>query len=201
LSGRRGYRLKSRVLELSRGYQHRDELIDAAIPFLQAFTQKHKWPVTLSTFESDAMVSKYSTLKNSPLSIEADKKWLRTPVTSSAVGLAWLAFCPEDEKQIVINTLAKTQRKSEFLARDKSRLQEILAQVKEDGYATNLFEANPGIGIAVPILSGEFAEAAVLCRCYRKAVSIEVALEQYLPDLRRLAGDVGAFAGTDPFCA
>lgn len=190
LDGRGGYRLKSRVLELSRGFEFRDEIVVAAIPHLQAFTRKHKWPVTIATFDTDAMMPKYTTMKHSPLTIEADMKRLRTPVTSSALGLAWLAFRPEDEQELVIDTLARTRRKSEFLARDRSKLGGILARVQKDGYATNLFDSNPGVGLAVPVLKDGLANAAVIVRCYRNAVPLDQAIERYLPDLQSLALNV-----------
>lgn len=190
LDKRGGYRLKPRVLELSRGFEYRDEIVVAAIPHLQAFTRKHKWPVTIATFDTDAMLPKYTTMKHSPLTVEADLERSRTPVTTSAIGLAWLAFRPEDEQEIVINTLAGTRRKSEFLARDRSKLNDILARIQKDGYATNLFDSNPGVGLAVPILKNGLASAAVIVRCYRGAVSQSQAIERYLPDLQSLALDV-----------
>lgn len=187
LGSRGGYRLQSRVLELSRGFEYRDEIVVAAIPHLQAFTQKHKWPVTIATFDTDAMMPRYTTMKHSPLTVEADLKRSRTPVTTSAIGLAWLAFRPEDEQELVINTLSRTRRKSEFLSRDRSKLRDILMRVKKDGYARNLFDSNPGLGLAVPVLKDGLAAAAVIVRYYRNAVSPDQAIERYLPDLQSLA--------------
>lgn len=190
LEGRGGYCLKSRVLELSRGFESRDEIVVKAIPHLRSFTRKHKWPVTLMIFDTDAMVAKYTTMKHSPLTIEADMKRSRTPVTSSAMGLAWLAFRPEDEQEFVINALALSKRKSEFLARDRSKLNDILARVRKDGYATTLFDSNPAVGLAVPVLKSGLAIAAVIMRCYRNAIPLDQAIDRYLPDLQSLTSAI-----------
>lgn len=190
LDGRGGYRLMSRVLELSRGFEYRDEIVVAAIPHLQAFTRKHKWPVTILVFDTDAMVPKYTTMKQSPLSYEPDMKRSRLPVTASAMGLAWLAFRPEDERELVINALALSKRKSEFLTRDRSKLSDILARVRKDGYATTLFDSNPAVGLAVPVLKNGLAIAAVIMRCYRNAIPLDQAIERYLPGLQSLASAI-----------
>ena len=189
LEARRGYRLKSRVLRLSQGYEYNDEIVAAAIPHMQVFTLRHKWPVTISIFDTDFMVPKYTTMKHTPLTIGEDKKHSRLPVTASAMGLAWLAFRPKDEQEMVITSLARSRRKAEFLARDKSRLAEILSDIQAKGFATNLFESNPGTGIAVPVLDQGGSVASIILRVYRNAVSMEEAIERYLSDLKGLAED------------
>jgi IclR family mhp operon transcriptional activator len=155
-----------------------------------AAIRKHKWPVTVLVFETDAMVPKYTTMNQSPLSYEPDMKRSRLSVTASAMGLAWLAFRPEDEQEIVISTLARSRRKSEFLARDKPKLRGMLERVRKDGYATSLFDPGPAMGVAVPVLNGGLANAAVLMRCYRNAMPLDQAIERYLPDLLETASAI-----------
>jgi IclR family mhp operon transcriptional activator len=190
LDGRGGYCLKSRVLALSRGFEFRDQIVVTAIPHLRSFTRKHKWPVTIAIFDTDAMVPKYTTMKHSPLSNEPDMKSSRTPVTTSAVGQAWLAFRPKDERDHVINTLVGLQRKFEFPAEGRTRLNKMLSRARQSGYAKTPIEMGKAVGLAVPVLKDGLAIAAITMRYYRSAMPFDRAIERYLPDLQGLASAV-----------
>ena len=57
-------------------------------------------------------------------------------VLGTAVGRAYLAFCPSKERQRVINLLRLSSRPEDRLAREPEKLNEILAATRTRGYGT-----------------------------------------------------------------
>lgn len=61
-----------------------------------------------------------------------------TPInwTLSAVGRAYLAHCPDSEREKILAVLRKSALPENRLARDDKRLQQILGETRSRGYAT-----------------------------------------------------------------
>jgi IclR family mhp operon transcriptional activator len=104
---RKGYMLGERVLNLSSGYRSRDAIVEAGRRHLAVFTTTHKWPVSLATLEIDSMRVRVSTGAESPFATAADRARLnrRVPLLASAHGWAYLAFCSDDEREIILSLL------------------------------------------------------------------------------------------------
>lgn len=104
-----GYTLTERVLRLSSGFRHADLVVEASRPFLSALTAEHKWPVALATLDHEAMLVRISTRHQSPFSTDPD--WLnrRLPMLVSALGRAYLAFCPAEERRLILAALKSSK--------------------------------------------------------------------------------------------
>jgi hypothetical protein len=61
-----------------------------------------------------------------------------TPVNwmLSAVGRAYLAYCPESERQKIVTLLRKLDKPENRIARDGRRVDRILAETRANGYGT-----------------------------------------------------------------
>src|SRR5918999_872484 len=63
-----GYQVTSRVSALSSGYHGAPMVIEAARPWAIDITRKLKWPVSVALLEKDAVVVRFSTIPDSPMS-------------------------------------------------------------------------------------------------------------------------------------
>ena len=64
------------------------------------FTREHVWPVSLFTFEAGKMLVRDTTHRLSALSIDYGMVGRRMAMLRTAGGLAYLAFCPDNERKV-----------------------------------------------------------------------------------------------------
>lgn len=191
--GRRiGYRLTEQVLNLSDGFQIRDQIIAGAIPLMHDFTKQHKWPVALATFEQNSIVLKYSTMQQSPLSYDFVNLNSRISIARSALGLAYLANRPGDEQSLIIDTLTNSDDSEDFQFRSHKDVKDLMSDILLKGYASTP-QSVPDtkvMGIAVPVLKNGYAEAVLTLRYYYSAMRFEDAIDRYLTALQQLAENI-----------
>jgi len=183
-----GYTLTERVLRLSSGFRYNDLVVEAARPFLSALTAEYKWPVALATFDRDAMLVRISTRHESPFSTDTD--WLnkRLPMLVSALGRTYLAFCPEEERRLILALLRSSRAAVNAQARDEKHIASLLSAIHKRKYATTApMRGDPAIGIAVPVMNGESVSACITMRYLGVAMSEAEAVRRYLAPMQRAA--------------
>jgi IclR family mhp operon transcriptional activator len=198
---RKGYMLGERVLNLSSGFRSRDLVVEAARPLITAFTAKHKWPVSLATLEIDSMRVRASSGADSPFATSADRARLnrRVPLLVSAHGRAYLAFCPDDERDIIMALLRASARGDDFSARDAHYVASAIETIKRTGYAmTAPLPGDPAIGLSVPVLDDARVLATISLRYLGKAMTEAEVARRYLVPLRSLATAIADAAGRRP---
>jgi len=129
VSREQGYRLTDRVLGLAESIRFVDHLVDAAIPHMSGFTEEHGWPLYLATISQGAIVIRHSTAPESPMAFEGAGLNLRRPVLISALGRAWLAFCPAEERRAILRDIGGLTRRQE------AALDTVLERVRREGVA------------------------------------------------------------------
>jgi IclR family mhp operon transcriptional activator len=129
VSREQGYRLTERVLGLAGSIRFVDHLVDAAIPHMSRFTSEHGWPLYLATLSYGSITIRHSTAPESPMAFEEAALNTRRPVLISALGRAWLAFCPEEERRNILRDIGGLTRRQE------ATLGQVLERVRRDGYA------------------------------------------------------------------
>ncbi len=174
-----GYRLTDRVLGLAQGIRFIDHFVDAAAPHMHRFTEKHGWPLYLGTISHRAITIRYSTAAESPMSFERLALQRRSPVLSSALGRAWLAFCSDEERRATLRDLG---------VRHDARLAAAFARIRRDGHAFTILP-RPGRlqGIAVAIRNRHRVLGCVSMRFTRSAMSEAEAGARYGAPLTALA--------------
>lgn len=193
LPRRGGYALTERVLRLSSGFRHADRVVEAARPFLTALTAEHRWPVALATFDNDAMVVRASTRHESPFSTDPDLLNRRLPMLISALGRAYLAFCPHEERELILAVLRKTNAPGDAPARDEKYMTAMIAGIRKRGYATTApLRGDPAMGLAVPIMEGERVAAAITMRYIGSTMNEAEAARRYLAPMRAAAAAIAA---------
>ncbi|HCX67771.1 DNA-binding transcriptional regulator [Parvibaculum sp.] len=188
-----GYELTERVLRLSSGFRHKDLVVEAARPFLSALTAEHKWPVALATLDHDAMLMRLSTRHESPFSTDPD--WLnrRLPMLISALGRAYLAFCPDEERRLLLAMIRSSNATVNAQARDEKYVSSMLATIRERGYATTApMKGDSSMGIAVPVRSNGKVAACITIRYIGSTMSEAHAIKRYLAPMQRAADGIAA---------
>lgn len=182
-----GYQVTVRVKSLSSGF-HRDPLVvEAARPWAIALTRQLTWPVAIAMLERDAVAVRFSTIPDSPISPFHATLNRRLSLASSALGLAYLAFCPEEERTVLIS-MAQQSDKS-FAGREAGWLDWRILRARETGFA----ERDPGVEprnsgtIAVPIMSGNRVIATIGLTYFKVAVDDAKVAEEFAPILRDTA--------------
>lgn len=192
VSRRAGYSLAERVLRLSSGFRHADRVVEAAKPFLHALTATHKWPVALATFDGDAMFVRAGTRHHSPFSTDSDFLNQRLPMLVSALGRAYLAFCPEDERRTILDVLRASTASADAAARDVTYVERLIAGIRARGYASTApIPGDPAMGLAVPVMTGGQVAACMTMRYLGSAMTETEAARRYLAPMRQAAAAIG----------
>jgi IclR family mhp operon transcriptional activator len=187
VSREQGYRLTDRVLGLSESIRFVDHLIDAAMPHMSRFTSEHGWPLYLATLSYGAITIRHSTAPESPMAFEGAGLNARRPVLISALGRAWLAFCPDEERRNILRDIGGLTRRQE------AALQQALARIRRDGYAFTQPPRPMRIhGMAVPIPQGERMLGSLSMRFPRSAMSEAEVARRFVPPLQAVARAIAA---------
>jgi IclR family mhp operon transcriptional activator len=152
------YRLTRQVYNLSKGFQDETWIEDSWFE-LMALTKTVIWPVDLLTLEAATMVVRRSTHPHSPLSIDYAMVGRRWPITQSAAGRAYLAFCPEPERELILD-LPKAFPGISSAFVERGTLLKQLEQTRVQGFGTRMGGMMPRTAsISTPVLIGD----TVLC--------------------------------------
>lgn len=147
------YRLTHGVRLLSDGFLDDEWITEIAGPMMAEFTRKHVWPVSLFTFEAGKMLVRDTTHRMSALSIDYGMVGKRMGMLRTAGGLAYLAFCPENERKAILDLLAQSSDPDDQPARDAHMLEGLFKSIRSAGYARQERLINPkAASISVPIV-------------------------------------------------
>lgn len=192
ISRRAGYRLTPQVLFLSRGFRFDDHVVEVALPYMDAFTRKYKWPVALATLKGARMQVHYGTQGLSPFSYDPDvRRPSRIPLLQSALGRAYLAFCPEVERELLLRLLEQSDKRPDREAKDGNFIARLIADIRGKGYATMApIPGETANGVAVPILKDDAVLACLTLRFYDAAMSEREAAGRYAEPLHAMAKQI-----------
>jgi len=181
------YRVTAKTLALSTGFDAADDLMAVAKPILAAFREEHAWPADLAIFDRDAMVVIDTSKAPGTLSLNRGIG-SRLPVMPTALGRAYLAFCPEDERREITERLARSDDANEKLAKDPGKRDAILDLAHQLGYATSdqEFQKSARV-IAVPLFSNKDLLACVNMMTVSAAMTLQQAEHSFAPLLKKLA--------------
>jgi IclR family mhp operon transcriptional activator len=196
------YRISWNLARLGRKRDRYDRVAEAAAPVLDRLCQKVSWPSDLMVPAGDHLEVRETSRTQSPFMIYYNRDRVGMPVNwlLSAVGRAYLAYCPESERRKVVALLRKSDRPENWLAREPARLDEILSETKMRGYGLRdqTFGGGPygmqspdGLaGIAVPLLDRGRVHGVINIIWPRSARTIEDMVTQCLPDLQAAASEI-----------
>lgn len=179
-------------------------IAEAAVPVLDRLCRKVLWPSDLMVPAGNHMERCETSQAHSPFFPHRTQRnrvgqpvgWLLT-----GVGRAYLAFCPEPERERILRRLRKSKKPEDRLARYPKRLDQILAETRARGYATRdpMFTGgtyggparNDGLAsIAVPLLGHRNVYGSLNILWIKSAFSVEQFAERHLADLQQAASEI-----------
>jgi IclR family mhp operon transcriptional activator len=177
---------------------------EAAAPILDRLCQKVRWPSDMMVPAGDHMERRETSQPSSPFSLNAIHRnrvgqpvgWLLT-----GVGRAYLAFCPERERETILQMLRKSSKPEDQLARQPDRLNRILAETRARGFATRDPSFTGGHyggvpmddglqAIAVPLHDRTKVHGSINILWIKAAFTVEEFAARHLDDLRSAAAEI-----------
>ena len=197
------YRISSDLLGISPRSTRFTRIAEVAGPVLDRLCRKVLWPSDLMLPASDHMQIAETSQPVTPFVLKVSPIGAHVNYVMSAVGRAYLAYCPDKEREEIIARLRKSRKLVDRLARDPKQLDRILDETRKRGYA--LRDSSFGGGtygrepidegvsaIAVPLRDGKQVHGSINILWIRTAYSIEDFAATHLRDLQNAAAEIVA---------
>jgi IclR family mhp operon transcriptional activator len=187
-----GYQVTSLVRSLSAGFHGDPLVVEAARPWAIAFTRKFQWPVAVAVLDGDAVAVRFSTIPDSPVSPFHATINMRLQLMSRALGRAYIAFCPPNERNLLLDMLATSKDPEAAAARDRNAALTLLAMIRRAGFAERsaMVEPKSSSTIAVPVMMGRKVLATVGVTYFTSALPNAEATARYVPLLKEMAKNI-----------
>lgn len=189
-----GYVVTARVLSLSSGYDRGKRLVQLATPVLNEFRTAMPWPSDLAVFDGEAMVILETSRNPGTLALNRPVG-TRLPVTSSALGRAYLAHTDKAERDAI---LAKAFDASDDQRQHRLALEAELSRYRQQGFSENDQSLSKNTrGIGVPIIVGGEVAACINTIVLSEALSMEEVVERCVSPLQSVAKKIEASLAAD----
>jgi len=186
------FRVTRRALSLGDGYDASILVAQAAGPILLDLGKRFVWPFDLSVYESAAMVIQETTHALSPLSIDRGMTGRRLPMLRTSAGRAYLAWCGEQERSVVLRHLVRLDEPEDRPFLEPRALDRMLAETRARGHATRdggEFNAKTA-SVAVPIVRDATIIGCLSVIWIRTAMAIDEAKSQFVAPLKDAAAQI-----------
>jgi IclR family mhp operon transcriptional activator len=157
------------------------------------------WPSDLAVYRHGAMEILDTSRRLTPFVINHAGIGLRIPILQSGLGLAWLAYCSEDERKAALAIMMASDNPYDRPVREPGVADEAIAETRARGYAVRAKGYQPRrhmtqentCGIALPIFASGRVVATVNLVWILSALDVETFVGRYLQDLRGAAEEIG----------
>lgn len=186
------FRVTRRASSLGDGYDPSIVICQVAAPVLADLGRRLVWPVDLSTYENAAMVIQETTHARSPLSIDRGMIGRRLPMLRTSTGRAYLSFCPDAEREIILKHLRRNDEAEDRPFLQEPALSAMIEHTRARGYAIrDAGEYNPKTSsIAVPIRGPDHLLGCISLIWIRSALELPEAIAQFLEPMRQAAASL-----------
>lgn len=194
-SSRKRYRPTALVQSLSHGYQDHSNLVDLARSELETLTNKHFWPLSLTTRVGLNMVVRDCTHQLSPMALTNYQPGAAFPLLECASGHVMLAFTDDEQRHRWLDATENCDVPPDGMVLKMLRSNEFAEQIRENGYALrgyNQFTDTPGrtSSLAVPIFHNGEVSGALTLIFFSVAMQLTVAVDRYVADLKVAAAAI-----------
>jgi IclR family mhp operon transcriptional activator len=188
--GGKGYALTQEVRTLSDGVLDED-WIEAAWTQMVALSTNLLWPISLTTFDAPTMVVRRTTHAMSTFSVDYGMTGRRLPITETASGRVYLAYCSEPERELIL--AMRGAYNDDPTGLDHELLHQRLVLIRERGFDTRLggIVAKTG-SLSVPIFASRRVLGCLSLIFIAAAYTPERAIEQALKPLQQAAENIAA---------
>ena len=187
-----GYQVTSGVRSLSSGFHGDPLVVEAARPWTIEFTRQFKLPVGIGVFDRNSMIVRFSTISDSPMSPFHATINMRLPILTRAMGRAYLAFCPAEERAYILDVLAASDHPEDQAARCPEDVRDIIARVLRNGFAERSPTVEPRSSntFSVPIQFKGDVLATIGVTYFNSSMPKAKAISSYVPLLMDLARNI-----------
>lgn len=128
-----GYCITQKTAQLSSGNHGFPSVLNELSVQADLLTDRLLWPASVCTLDGDAMVVRYSTIPQSPLAHIHSTINRRLSLLRRAHGRAYLAFCPEAEREHLVQLIEENPKTPDSFSR--SKLDAMLDGIRTSGFA------------------------------------------------------------------
>ena len=187
------YRLTIMVRGLSDGFDDEAWVTQIARPYIYELCREIIWPVAIATLSGSTMLVRQTTDHQSPLAVEKRGPGFRVSILGSAAGLCYLAFCPKEQRDSLLDLLANSKKEEDRPARNRKKVYDTLVETRKRGFsvAHRKRRVSEELSISVPILAEDRLLAALTFRCSSTAVPEAEAIKKFVPKIKAVAQKIG----------
>ena len=190
-----GYRPGPKMLAAPRSRSISRTFADLAVPVLNELGKEVVWPSDVGVCRGNSMVILESSRRNSPFVINRKAIGRRPRLLKSAMGRAYLAFCPREECERLLERLRRSAHPDDRLAALPAVVERILQDTRRRGYGVR----EPGYwaeaddygaevsSIAVPVMAGITVIACISLLWVTGTKTVEEFAAANLAPLKRAA--------------
>lgn len=187
------FRLTNAVRHLSEGFADEEWIRTVGAPLLKRLGEKVLWPTDLATFQNNAMIIRESTHAFSPFSVDVGMIGRKRHLLKSPLGRAYLAFCPDDERQEILSSLRRSQDPDNALSRDEAFLEKMISTSRANGYSNCRELEHPRCAsIAVPVMYEQSVIACINLVWVASTIDYDEVITRYLPEFLQTKLDMEA---------
>jgi IclR family mhp operon transcriptional activator len=180
------YYLSHLIRKLSDGFSEEEWVTDVASPILLDLCREITWPCDLATFNNDAMYLRDTARRYSPFSIDWITVGERFPMMISGAGRAYLAFCPEEERDEILEVLKGSSDKFDQLVNVPGYVETFIKETRRQGYGLrcrqHIYDGRTD-SVAVPIRIGARVLGAIGIVGIASAITGQELAERHLTSL------------------
>lgn len=159
------------LAELAGRMDREHQLVEVASPVLAALTAEIEWPSVLAVprlthmevLETNAARAYFDHIALGPLGFEVN-------MLRSASGRAFISFCEAPLREAILETLRRSDRKGNQMARSPEYVAQLLAETRAQGY-----------GLRDPDFGGNFDEGRAVADDGRESLGVPIRLGNHLP--------------------
>lgn len=185
------YRLTTKVRSLSEGYDDESWVQEIAKPMLNKLANEVVWPLAISTLSGMSMLVRETTDRDSPLALERYSAGLRVPVLGSSSGRVYLAFCSDEQREVLLDVLQRSDRAEDKTSRDRNLVNRIISEIQKNGYAVFDNPSMAEMSIAVPLYVQGNVIGGLVVRFIRSAMTADQAIEKHISYMKNTALEIG----------
>ncbi|WP_137176359.1 helix-turn-helix domain-containing protein [Roseomonas sp. AR75] len=189
-----GYHVTSDVLALSSGFHGGPLVAEAGRPWAADLTRRLRWPAAIAVQEGGRIVISVSTAADSAVSPFHGTIGVRHSLVTRALGRAYLAWCPEEERRILLRMLAASADPEDRPPNLERVVRAMVATVRRQGYALRDPKVEPRSSntVAVPIMLDEAVAGTIGLSFFRSAVGHRALTEELVPSLKQASREITA---------
>ena len=187
------YCLHSSVRSLSSGFDDAAEAVEFARKPAEEFSAEVGWPVYVHTFQAGAMVTRH--IVRSPRELALPRMGSSVPLLASSPGRAFLSEIDEEKRGMLLEQLLRGGGASA----SASKVREAECMVRDASYYGCGFRDQGMVprtcSLAVPIRVADKPVAFMTVVVMRSVMSVNKAIDTYLPAARAQAGKIEGLIG------